>query len=88
MDDFVARHESQGNGAGRGEASSVEIPCPQPLFKLMLELWNTKRFWFDYAMRKPLDVDGTLYQHLGNGRGPESLDDGEMAELGPVVEMK
>jgi hypothetical protein len=54
----------------------------------MLESWNTKRFWFDYAMRKPLDVDGTLYQHLGNGRGPESLDDGEMAELGPVVEMK
>jgi hypothetical protein len=67
---------------------NAEMPFAQPLSKLMVESWDTKRFRFDYAMRKPLDVDGIIYQHLNHGAGPESLDDVEIAGLEPFVEMK
>lgn len=59
------------------------------LSSLMLESWHSKRFWFNFATRKPLDVD-VLFDNCLNqdGRGLESLDEDLQARLDPFVEMK
>ncbi|KAF2768909.1 phosphotransferase enzyme family protein-like protein [Teratosphaeria nubilosa] len=60
-----------------------------PLSRLMRESWRTKRFWFNYAARKPFDVDEILEDCLKEGRGGvESLDDETRAGLDAFVEAK
>jgi hypothetical protein len=55
----------------------------------MRESWLTKRFWFNYAARKPFDVD-VLFDNFLNeaGAGVESLDEEARAGLEPFVQMK
>ncbi|KAJ4312203.1 hypothetical protein N0V94_007572 [Neodidymelliopsis sp. IMI 364377] len=61
----------------------------QPLSKLMRESWNTKRFWFNYAARKPFDVEVFFDKYLNESNaGIGSLDEGAREGLEPFVEMK
>jgi hypothetical protein len=55
----------------------------------MRESWLTKRFWFNYAARKPFDVDVLFYNCLNDGHaGIESLDEEVRVGLEPFVKMK
>jgi hypothetical protein len=60
-----------------------------PLSGLMRESWDTKRFWFNYAARKPFDVEPLFEICIDKGSiGVESLDEETRAGLEPFVEMK
>ena len=48
----VERAEARLTGAGRHR---------QQLSFLMRQSWSTKRFWFDFAVRKHLDIDDLFY---------------------------
>lgn len=52
----------------------------------MREAWETKRFWFDFAARKSLDVD-TVYWNALHGE-VDLLDEKAEAELVSVAQMK
>jgi hypothetical protein len=57
--------------------------------ELIRDSWNTKRFWFNYAAREPLDVDDLFYTYLNiDGAGFESLHSEERAGLELFVQMK
>ena len=61
----------------------------QPLSKLMRESWETKRFWFNYAARKPFDVEDFYDKYLNErNAGIGSLDGDAREGLEPFVEMK
>ncbi|KAJ4349327.1 uncharacterized protein N0V89_007941 [Didymosphaeria variabile] len=61
----------------------------QPLSKLMRESWDTKRFWFNYAARKPFDVEVFFDKYLNESNaGIGSLDEDAREGLEPFVEMK
>jgi hypothetical protein len=61
----------------------------QPLSKLMRESWDTKRFWFNYAARKPFDAEVFFDKYLNESNaGIESLDEDAHEGLEPFVEMK
>jgi hypothetical protein len=67
------------------EGSDVE----KPLSYLMRESWITKRFWFNYAIRKPFDVEVLFANCLKeNGAGISLLDEEARAGLEPFVGMK
>lgn len=55
----------------------------------MLESWKTNRFWFNFAARRPIDVEALFDNCLkDDGAGLESLDEDIRAGLGPFIEMK
>ncbi|KAF2006817.1 phosphotransferase enzyme family protein-like protein [Amniculicola lignicola CBS 123094] len=61
----------------------------KPLSCLMHESWVTKRFWFNYAARKPFDIDVLFDSCLREGSaGVELLDESARAGLEPFIEMK
>lgn len=71
------------------QASESSVRHTPPLSRLMRESWTTKRFWFDYAARKPFDVEAFFDSRLKeNGAGLESLDQAAQEGLEPFVEMK
>jgi len=75
----MERVEGERNGAGG----------TQPFSKLMRESWDTKRFWFNYAARKPFDVDAFFDKYLNESNaGIGSLDEDAREILEPFVEMK
>ncbi|KAF1963642.1 phosphotransferase enzyme family protein-like protein [Byssothecium circinans] len=56
---------------------------------LMRESWAEKRFWFDYAARKPFDEEVLFDRCMKEGSaGIESLDEEARVGLEPFVEMK
>lgn len=61
----------------------------QRLSKLMRESWETKRFWFNYAARKPFDVQVFFDRYLNESNaGIGSLGEDACEGLEPFVEMK
>jgi hypothetical protein len=61
----------------------------QPLSRLMRESWDTKRFWFNYAARKPFDVEVFFDGFLNESNvGIGSLDEDAREGLESFVEMK
>jgi hypothetical protein len=61
----------------------------ESLSSLMRESWRTKRFWFNFAARKPIDVDVLFDDCLKeDGAGIELLDEATRAGLDPFVRMK
>ncbi|KAG9205164.1 hypothetical protein G6514_008741 [Epicoccum nigrum] len=61
----------------------------QPLSRLMRESWDTKRFWFTYAARKPFDVEVFFDEFLNErNAGIGSLDEDAREGLKSFVEMK
>lgn len=76
----MERVEKTGQGSNDGE---------KPLSCLMRGSWTTKRFWFDYAARKPFDVEVFFDTCLNeDGANVEHLDEVARAGLEPFVEMK
>lgn len=73
----------------RAEGARGTLRDEKPLSSLMRESWVTKRFWFNYAARKPFDVE-TLFDNCLNegGAGVELLDDKARAGLDTFVQMK
>lgn len=73
----------------RAERAREMVQLEKPLSSRMRESWDTKRFWFSYAARKPFDVD-VLFQTCLNeaGAGVESLDEEVRAGFEPFVQMK
>lgn len=61
----------------------------KPLSCLMRESWATKRFWFNYSIRKSYDVEALFDSCLReDSAGVESLDEEARAGLEPFIEMK
>lgn len=61
----------------------------ESLSSLMRESWVTKRFWFNYAARKPFDVKPLFDKCLNEcGAGVELLDDEASVGLEPFFQMK
>jgi Phosphotransferase enzyme family len=55
----------------------------------MRDSWKTRRFWFNYAARKSLDVDAIYWNILHeDGAGVELLDEETRAEMEPFTQMK
>lgn len=55
----------------------------------MRESWGTKRFWFNYGIRKSFDVDAIYWAALHTGSaGVDSLDDESRAEMESIMQMK
>ncbi|KAF1847815.1 phosphotransferase enzyme family protein-like protein [Cucurbitaria berberidis CBS 394.84] len=73
----------------RAEKAREGLDGEKTLSCLMRESWASKRFWFNYATRKPFDVevfyDGCLKE---GSAGVELLDEEARAGLEPFVEMK
>ncbi|KAF1912802.1 phosphotransferase enzyme family protein-like protein [Ampelomyces quisqualis] len=73
----------------RAEVARPGAGDAQPLSSLMREAWATKRFWFDYAARKPFDVKVIFDNCLNeSGAGIESLDKEACEGIDPFVRMK
>ncbi|KID96856.1 phosphotransferase enzyme family protein, partial [Metarhizium majus ARSEF 297] len=73
----------------RVERSRGMLCTEKSLSSLMHDSWVTKRFWFNYAARKPFDVDKLFTDCLNeNGAGAETLDEDIRAALAPFVKMK
>ncbi|CBX91293.1 hypothetical protein IAQ61_010653 [Plenodomus lingam] len=73
----------------RSEKSRNGADNAQRLSSLMRESWATKRFWFDYAARKPFDVEVFFDNCLReSGTGIEQLDEDAREGLEPFVKMK
>ncbi|KAL9112421.1 MAG: hypothetical protein Q9227_003263 [Pyrenula ochraceoflavens] len=61
----------------------------KPLSELMRESWRSKRFWFNYAARKPFDVEVLFNDSLNDsGAGIDSLSTEVRAGLDEFIEMK
>ena len=56
----------------------------------MRDAWETKRFWFNYAIRNPFEVELLCVNYLGEATeaGKPMLDDKARAELEQFVQMK
>jgi hypothetical protein len=73
----------------RVETARPNLDSEKPLSSLMRESWATKRFWFNYAARKPFDVEVLFDSCLNEGNaGVESLDEEARAGLESFVGMK
>ncbi|KAK7429691.1 hypothetical protein QQZ08_003717 [Neonectria magnoliae] len=61
----------------------------EPLSSLIRDSWATKRFWFNYAARKPFDIEGLFDNCLNEGSaGVELLVEAVRAGLELFVQMK
>lgn len=55
----------------------------------MRESWTSKRFWFDYAIRKSFDVDAVYWAILDDGSASvESLSDEDRMEMESIMQTK
>ncbi|MCJ1341267.1 hypothetical protein MMC09_006563 [Bachmanniomyces sp. S44760] len=96
MEEFLARYvprmEQFLRAMERTEAKSAPKEGPSEERRLsarMRDSWETKRFWFDYAARKSLDVDAVYWIMLHeDGAGIELLDEKTCEEMEPFAQMK
>lgn len=73
----------------RAEKTQGVPNCHKSLACLMRESWATKRFWFNYAIRKPFDVDEIFNSCLKEGSASvELLDNQSRADLETFIETK
>ena len=73
----------------RAEKATEGLDNEKPLSCLMRESWATKRFWFNYAARKPLDVEVLFDSCIKEGdTSIKSLDEEARACLEPFIKMK
>ncbi|KAF2812623.1 uncharacterized protein BDZ99DRAFT_518443 [Mytilinidion resinicola] len=91
IEEFVEAYESRLEqflqAMERAERAREGSDGEKPLSCLMRESWATKRFWFNYAARKPFDVEVLFGSCLKEGSaGVESLDEEGRAGLEPFVE--
>ncbi|SPQ27083.1 c40af038-2292-4be3-a2f3-cb5a643b4e80 [Thermothielavioides terrestris] len=93
MDDFLARYEPRLEQFLR-VMERVEAQQPgldPPLSARMRESWESKRFWFNYASRRCLDLDAVYWAALhdpSDGDGLALLDAEAREKLPALVEKK
>lgn len=81
---FARRMEQFLAAVKRAEAASPDGQYPS-LSAKMRESWDTKRFWFNLAMRNPLDAT-VIYEH--NLGGAMALEQGSSLEIEGLVANK
>lgn len=85
MEQFLRALERMEAKSASTRGQSKELP----LSAQMRESWKTRRFWFNYAARKSLDVDAVYWNVLHeDGAGVEMLDEETRAEMEPFIQMK
>jgi Phosphotransferase enzyme family len=85
MEQFLRALERVEAKTGSKGKQSKE-PC---LSAQMRDSWKTRRFWFNYAARKSLDVDAIYWNVLHkDGAGVELLNEETRAEMEPFTQMK
>lgn len=73
----------------RTEAAKGFTTYGTSVSRRVLESWRTNRFWFDFAMRKPIDAEVIFDNCLNEeGRRLESLDEDTRAGLASFVDLK
>lgn len=72
----------------RAKKSRDTLVKEKPLSSLMRESWLTNRFWFNYAARKPFDVDVLFGKCLNEGDAGVELLEEATEGLEPFVQMK
>lgn len=83
------RLEQFWRGMERAEKATAGSSNDPPLSSLMRDSWTTKRFWFNYAARKPFDVEVFFDNCIKEDScGFESIDEEARAGLDSFVEMK
>lgn len=96
MEEFLARYEPRMEQFLRtlerleAKSGSREMQPRGPhLSTRMRDSWTTRRFWFDYGIRKSFDVDAVYWAALHDGSaGIDSLDDEARAEMESMKQMK
>jgi hypothetical protein len=93
MEEFVTRYEPRLEQFLRalqrveGRATLEWETGSQLLSSRMRESWRTKRFWFDYGIRKSFDVDAVYWNALHEDGG-DVLDDEMKEKMGRLVDVK
>lgn len=73
MEQFLRAMERVEAISSIGNSKQPNGPC---LSTRMRDSWRSKRFWFDYGIRKSMDIDAVYWAALHDGTfGVESLDD-------------
>lgn len=55
----------------------------------MRDSWESKRFWFNYGIRKSFDIDAIYWAMLHTGSsGVDSLDEETQAEMESIMQLK
>jgi hypothetical protein len=93
IEDFVKAYEPRLEqflkAMERAEKATAGLSSDPPLSSLMRESWVTNRFWFNYAARKPFDVEVFFDSRLNqDSSGFESLNEETRAGLESFVQMK
>jgi hypothetical protein len=88
MGEFLARYEPRLEQFIRAlERVEARLPPTEPISTKMRESWTSGRFWFDYGIRKSLDVDGIYWSAL-HREGDDVLDGEQQSNMEEFVEMK
>ncbi|KAL6712649.1 hypothetical protein ACN47E_000526 [Coniothyrium glycines] len=89
MGEFLARYEPRLEQFLRAlERVEARSPPREPTLSIqMRESWKSGRFWFDYGIRKSLDVDGIYWGTL-HREGDDVLDEEQQRYMDELVEMK
>jgi hypothetical protein len=89
MREFLVRYEPKLEQFLRAlERVEARSPPTEPkLSTRMRESWKTGRFWFDYGIRKSLDIDAIYWEALHRD-GDETLDEEQQREMEELVETK
>jgi hypothetical protein len=93
VEDFVKAYEPRLEqflkAMERAEKTTAGLNSDPPLSSLMRESWVTNRFWFNYAARKPFDVEVFFDTRLNHdSAGFESLNEETRAGLESFVQIK
>jgi hypothetical protein len=93
IEEFLAAYEPRLEqfleAMGRVERKRGLHHGEKSLSALMRESWATRRFWFNYASRKPFDLDQFFMSRLNEGgAGIELLDEEVCGGLEPFVREK
>jgi hypothetical protein len=89
MQEFLARYEPRlGQFLHALERVEATSPPTEPrLSTEMRESWRSGRFWFDYGIRKSMDID-TVYWGALHREGDDVLGEAQQKDLNGFVENK
>jgi hypothetical protein len=89
MEEFLTRYEPRLKQFLRAlERVEARSPLAEPtLSARMRESWASGRFWFDYGIRKSMDVDAVYWDALHRD-GDDVLDEVQQRQMEEFVETK
>lgn len=89
MQEFMARYEPRLEQFLRVlEGVEARPASTEPKLSIqMRDSWKSGRFWFDYGIRKSMDVD-EIYWNALHQEGDDVLDEEQQKKMEELVEMK